>query len=153
VRSEVQTLLVALQAGSPRGPRHLAHNQAIDGSNPPPATVPCKPLACCSRLCSNSDPRKPTRVSLQGRLENGWSQGRVSAPVFLASVAQRQQALALGARKCEFESHLTHDGGVAEWPMAAVLKTVGLTTPGVRIPSPPQQVPSSSGQDTGLSRR
>jgi hypothetical protein len=28
-------------------------------------------------------------------------------------------------------------GGMAEWTIAAVLKTAGLTAPGVRIPLPP----------------
>ncbi len=28
-------------------------------------------------------------------------------------------------------------GGMAEWSIAAVLKTAGLTAPGVRIPFPP----------------
>jgi hypothetical protein len=30
-------------------------------------------------------------------------------------------------------------GGMAEWSIAAVLKTAGLTAPGVRIPLPPYQ--------------
>lgn len=30
-------------------------------------------------------------------------------------------------------------GGMAEWSIAAVLKTAGLTAPGVRIPFPPFQ--------------
>ena len=30
-------------------------------------------------------------------------------------------------------------GGMAEWSIATVLKTVGLTAPGVRIPLPPLQ--------------
>lgn len=32
------------------------------------------------------------------------------------------------------------NGGMAEWSIATVLKTVGLTAPGVRIPLPPLQV-------------
>jgi hypothetical protein len=31
----------------------------------------------------------------------------------------------------------TFVGGMAEWTIAAVLKTAGLTAPGVRIPLPP----------------
>ena len=37
-------------------------------------------------------------------------------------------------RKLPFELGF---GGMAEWTIAAVLKTAGLTAPGVRIPLPP----------------
>jgi hypothetical protein len=33
----------------------------------------------------------------------------------------------------------TVGGGMAEWTIAAVLKTAGLTAPGVRIPLPPPE--------------
>ena len=38
-------------------------------------------------------------------------------------------------------------GGMAEWSIAAVLKTAGLTAPGVRIPLPPPgpEAPSFDG--------
>ena len=42
-------------------------------------------------------------------------------------------------------------GGMAEWTIAAVLKTAGLTAPGVRIPLlPPEKVVQPFGFATGI---
>ncbi len=48
--------------------------------------------------------------------------------------------LRLPSSQMTYECGTLRNGGMAEWSIATVLKTVGLTAPGVRIPLPPPQV-------------